>query len=80
MNLIQSTAATCISPVANPVQSPAVVKRLSTSSVRTLNDIPPLSSAASFTSSAGSILFEDGDVDVVIEEGLRHADMSLEAR
>lgn len=66
--------------VASTVQSSGVVRQLSTSSLRSLSDIPLLSSAASFTSSTGSIPFEDEEVDVVTEEGLRHADMTLEAR
>lgn len=57
-----------------------MVHRHSTSSIRTLSDIPPLSAATSFTSSSGSIPFMDEDIDFVTEEGLRHADMKLEAR
>jgi len=51
-----------------------MVKRHSTSSIRTL------SSVTSFASSSGSIPFQDEDMDFVTEEGLRHADMKLEAR
>jgi hypothetical protein len=57
-----------------------MVNRHSTSSIRTLSDIPPLSAATSFTSSSGSIPFIDEDIDFVTEEGLRHADMKLQAR
>lgn len=80
MSMTQTTINPCIVPVVGPAHTPAVVRRLSNSSIRTLSDIPRISSAASFTSSAGSIPFEDGDVDVVTEDGLRHANMNLEAR
>lgn len=62
------------------IEAPCVIRRLSINSVRSLNEIPLHSSAASFTSSAGSIKFDDEDVDVVTEDGLRHADITLEAR
>ncbi|KAJ7630606.1 choline kinase, cytoplasm [Roridomyces roridus] len=46
--------------------------------------IPPRQSsiliASSASSSSSSIFFPDGDVEVVTEQGLRHADVSLEAR
>jgi hypothetical protein len=75
-----STTVTSLLPATSPVQNPMIVKQLSASSIRTLSDIPPLSSAASYASSSSSIPFHDEEVDVVTEEGLRHADMNLEAR
>lgn len=54
------------------LQTPAVIKRI--------HDIPPLSSAAAFTSSAGQISFGDEDVDVVTEKDLKPSDHTLEAR
>lgn len=76
---MQATQSMSVTATAT-IQAPAVIRRLSIGSVRSLNDIPPLSSAASFASSAGSIAFDDEEVDVVTEEGLKHSDSTLEAR
>jgi hypothetical protein len=74
-----SSTISSLSPVASSVQPPTAIRRLSTSSsIRTLSDI---SVAASFASSGVSVpLIQDEEVDYVREEGLRHAEINLEAR
>lgn len=61
------------------VQASTVISHIPIGSVRPLRDIPPVSSAASLTSSAG-LAFGGQEVDVVMEEGLKHSQKTLEAR
>lgn len=55
-----------------------ITKSLSTSSVQSLSGL--IINASSSSSSLGSIQFAPGEVEVVKEEGLRHAIVTLEAR
>lgn len=65
---------TISSPSLTTLRSPPIVRRLSTSSVHNLPDI--VGNASPTT----SIRFAQGDVEAVTEQGLRHADIKLEAR
>ncbi|KAL0578026.1 hypothetical protein V5O48_003976 [Marasmius crinis-equi] len=58
-----------------PLESPSLIKRLSTSSVKSLATL-----AASASSSFASLPPAGEDIEVVKEEGLRHAIIRLEAR
>ncbi|KAI0359098.1 kinase-like protein [Trametes cingulata] len=55
-------------------------RRSSTTSSRSLPDNASIGTSPAYSSSSLSIPFEDTDVDVVRVEGLRHADIRLEAR
>ncbi|KAI1797614.1 kinase-like protein [Ganoderma leucocontextum] len=71
-------------PILGPFRPTGVAfSRSSTSSSHTLpdnNSAASISSSPAYSSSSISIPFEDGDVDVVRVEGLRHAPFRLEAR
>ncbi|KAI0651579.1 kinase-like protein [Trametes meyenii] len=56
------------------------LKRSSTSSSRSLPENVSVGTSPAYSSSTLSIPFEDGDVDVVRVEGLRHSSGRLEAR
>ncbi|CCM01634.1 uncharacterized protein FIBRA_03695 [Fibroporia radiculosa] len=64
-------------PFTRPVLSLA---RSSTSSLQSEVDNLTIGTSPAYSSSSLSIPFEDGDVDVVKVEGLRHSDIKLEAR
>ncbi|KAI9066690.1 kinase-like protein [Trametes sanguinea] len=56
------------------------LNRSSTSSSRSLPDNPSIATSPAYSTSSLSIPFEHADVDVVRVEGLRHANVRLEAR
>lgn len=60
-------------------ESPLLIEKTS-SSLRTGRLMVISPSTESRSSSTSSIYFADEDVDVVTEEGLRHAETRLEAR
>ncbi|KAH9922009.1 kinase-like protein [Epithele typhae] len=69
------------SPLSRPYSTQGVsLSRSSTSSSRTFPDNASIGSSPAYSSSSLSIPFEDGEVDVVRVEGLRHATYKLEAR
>lgn len=57
-----------------------LLKRTSTSSLQSEPDNVTIGTSPAYSSSNVSIPFEDGDVDVVRVEGLRHSNIRLEAR
>ncbi|KZT06340.1 kinase-like protein [Laetiporus sulphureus 93-53] len=66
-----------LSPYGRPAQPRS---RSSSSFLQSSGDNVTIGSSPAYSSSSVSIPFEDGDVDVVRVEGLRHSDARLEAR
>ncbi|KAI0932558.1 hypothetical protein AcW1_000351 [Taiwanofungus camphoratus] len=61
-------------------RSPLSSREGSATSLQSMGDNVTLGSSPAYSMSSLSIPFEDGDVDVVRVEGLRHSDIRLEAR